>query len=430
MNFNFGQVNQVLFLELLLQDPLIAKYIRLSRAMMHASARAGSASTVPDKFIAFEATLRAVSLKAPFMKNQMALYHYILWRSIPDAQIPLVLAQLQDVHIDALEATPTSTAFDSVFSDNDELFETDEDEEADWADEEDDEPDVSDDDDDDDGDDSEVDFDASDIEFDVDVDPLVLDDEEEDEVDDEELEYARVGEDVAPNPDDVQSILDVLEDGDDIFREIGITGDPKFRAHQLAAAVASGVTRSLRPSLRNTAAHHGDYSRENDPSASATWHPNLDSRSVDELVQFIESARPPSTTETTMTAPSKGKKKKRSKKKRKGSEAATEGAPTEKKNSSRAPSPAPSAFPRFWEEEVVEDASFQRKMEAEVAQFSSRLEQIQLKATARLKLAHYDDIAKFSRENPKNLFRYLYGGETTAETSAPFAGAKARDSPA
>jgi hypothetical protein len=171
INFNFGQVNQVLFLELLLQDPLIAKYIRLSRAMMHATGRSAS-SSVPDKFFAFEATLRAVSLKAPFMKNQIALYHYISWRSIPEEHIAAVVAQLRDVHLEDLQADQRADSASFVF---DELIGDGDSDEDDYIDDED-----------DDVDDEDEDADDQLDTFDLDVDPSHPDalHEEEDEEDD------------------------------------------------------------------------------------------------------------------------------------------------------------------------------------------------------------------------------------------------------
>jgi hypothetical protein len=159
-----------------------------------------------------------------------------------------------------------------------------------------------------------------------------------------------------------------------------------------------------------------------DDMSPTSWHgaAMIDPRSVDELVQFIESSSTGRNSARDTSTPSKAKRKKKNNKKKKKAAASANPTPAGTAPGSlpaTGPTGGMNQFPKFWDEEMLADAAVQERVEAEIELFTQRLEQVHIRnSTAQLPKAQFEQIAKFSRENPRNIFRYLYQ-DTAADAS-------------
>jgi hypothetical protein len=124
-----------------------------------------------------------------------------------------------------------------------------------------------------------------------------------------------------------------------------------------------------------------------------TSAPKHDPRSIEELVSFIENRAPAAT------------KKKRKRKKKPTTASAT----GDIKGTIEKYVPPSAALPRFWEEEKSVDATAAAQIDKEVEGFEARLNShLHKAATAKLKADQFAELARFSREHSRNIFKHLY----------------------
>jgi hypothetical protein len=92
LNFTFTNVNQLLFRETILQDPIISRYLKIAKIMMKATPQSNEDGDLwPEQLRAFEGDIRALSAQASYLKNQVMMYHYIKI----EQKDPTILPQLQ-----------------------------------------------------------------------------------------------------------------------------------------------------------------------------------------------------------------------------------------------------------------------------------------------------------------------------------------------